>query len=483
MGKAHIILIKIIYYMININSNYSSEIASYRLNNVNSNLTKSIIRQSSGLKINSSIEDPAGLAVSMRLKNKVLQSSALNKNLSNTLSFLETQETYLKRIGKILTRVDEIDIQKNDLIKNAKDTAVYDNERSNLIAEIYKIRDEKFNGVSLFSPDSTMKSMLSDTTSINGESQVVEQPPLIWNNKNKPLELVFLCDYSPTMGDTRQDLINNINTFAADLNAKVAAGTIPSWKARVMVFGDWNGYKNNNFIKATSDFTNPASSDANQIKSQTTAFPFPMLSTNPPYAPGSQNPFEESPIDAIGYAVNNTTWSADSNKGMILFTDYGSMPPNGSFGSSLDIANASKSKGVELFIYGKNETAIYPNEELMTFVGQSGATFTEFANRGTMSSTLNNFIQSVLSPEGMIDFDTLTQYIGQNAAEQNRVKNLISSNDLLKNTTTAALGQIQDIDIAQESIKFARSKIMQEAGIAYVAHANVVHQSYHKLFE
>ena len=156
------------------------------------------------------------------------------------------------------------------------------------------------------------------------------------------------------------------------------------------------------------------------------------------------------------------------------------MPPNGSFGSSLDIANASKSKGVNLFIYGKNDTAIYPNEELMTFVGQSGATFTEFANRGTMSSTLNNFIQSVLSPEGMIDFDTLTQYIAVNAAKQNRIRNLIDSNALLKNHATESLGEIRDLDIAAESVKFSRLKLLQDAGTAYVAQSNVAMN--HSLF-
>jgi flagellin-like hook-associated protein FlgL len=316
--------------------------------------------------------------------------------------------------------------------------------------------------------------MDADTQAINNASEVVQQPPLVFQGENKPLELVFLCDYTGSMVNTRTDLINNINTFAANLDAKVTAGTIPSWKARVIVFGDWNSYYNNNFVRATSDFTNPASSDPNQIKTQAEAFTFPM---GPGIIVPGQNSLDESPIDAIGYAVNNTTWSPDSNKGMILFTDHGSQPPNGSFGSSLDIANAVKNQGVNLFIYGDDDTVAYPNEELMTFVGQSEANFSDFANSANMSSTLNDFIQSVLGPEEIIDFDTLAQYIALNGAKQNRIRNLIDSNALLKNHATESLGEIRDLDVAAESVNFSRLKLLQDAGTAYIAQSNVAMNS------
>ena len=70
-----------------------------------------------------------------------------------------------------------------------------------------------------------------------------------------------------------------------------------------------------------------------------------------------------------------------------------------------------------------------------------------------------------------------------NAAKQNRIRNLIDSNALLKNHATESLGEIQDIDVAQESIQFSRLKILQEAGVAYAAHSNVSKNTYIKLFE
>lgn len=174
--------------------------ASLTLARTNQNLKQSMTRLSSGLRINSSFDDPAGVAVSARFNNKVLQSSALGQNLGNTLSFLETQEAYLRRLGDIYIRIQEIEIQKQDVIKNQGDISIYDAEKASLIAQIYQIRDEKFNGVRLFSPDSDMDSMDADTQAINKASEVVQQPPLVWQGTPDPVEFIFVIDDSGSMG-------------------------------------------------------------------------------------------------------------------------------------------------------------------------------------------------------------------------------------------------------------------------------------------
>jgi flagellin-like hook-associated protein FlgL len=177
--------------------------------------------------------------------------------------------------------------------------------------------------------------------------------------------------------------------------------------------------------------------------------------------------------------LNELNWSPDSNanRGIFVFTDHGSEPISNMYGTESEIINKIKSNNVSLFIYGEDKP-----DELKTFALNSGASFASFGAATTIGNKLSNFLSGV-GTEELINFETLTQYIAKNAAEQNRVKNLISSNDLLKNNATEALGEIQDIDVAQESIKFSRLKILQEAGVAYAAHSNVSKNTYIKLFE
>jgi flagellin-like hook-associated protein FlgL len=160
------------------------------------------------------------VAVSARFNNKVLQSSALGQNLGNTLSFLETQEAYLRRLGDIYIRIQEIEIQKQDVIKSQGDISIYDTEKASLIAQIYQIRDERFNGVRLFSPDSDMDSMDADTGIINGAAETVLQFNLTNQNDPKPLEMIFLADISGSMGPYIQNVVLNISSFINSVSTR-----------------------------------------------------------------------------------------------------------------------------------------------------------------------------------------------------------------------------------------------------------------------
>jgi len=89
-----------------------------------------------------------------------------------------------------------------------------------------------------------------------------------------------------------------------------------------------------------------------------------------------------------------------------------------------------------------------------------------------MTGAINSIVDSLITTE-LIDFDTLAQYIALNGAKQNRIRNLIDSNALLKNHATESLGEIRDLDVAAESVNFSRLKLLQDAGTAYIAQSNV----------
>jgi flagellin len=137
--------------MISINTNSASTAAAYNLSNTNVNLQKSLNRLSSGFRINSSLDDAGGLAVSMKLSAAIRRTDATSANVGNALSFLQTQDGVLKNADKILNRMSELATLSLDVTKSTGDLALYQREYTNLTAQLNAMTNEEFNGISMFS--------------------------------------------------------------------------------------------------------------------------------------------------------------------------------------------------------------------------------------------------------------------------------------------------------------------------------------------
>jgi flagellin len=133
-----------------INTNYAATIASNNLASSNASLQKSLNRLSSGSKIVTPSDDAGGLAVSMKLSAAAKRSGAAATNISNAVSFLQTQDGVLKTVGKILDRMSELATLNTDPTKGTTDKANYGTEFTALSAELTKLGSETFNGIGLF---------------------------------------------------------------------------------------------------------------------------------------------------------------------------------------------------------------------------------------------------------------------------------------------------------------------------------------------
>ncbi len=146
-----------------INTNVSAQSSARLLSESSNMLAKSLARLSSGSKITSPEDDAAGSAVALRFDALINRTSAANANLGNAISFSQTQDGFLKKVGKALDRMSELAILSQDVTKTDADRTLYNSEFSTLSSYITNTAGKDFNGVSLFSA-----SALSVTT--DGES-------------------------------------------------------------------------------------------------------------------------------------------------------------------------------------------------------------------------------------------------------------------------------------------------------------------------
>ena len=141
---------------LNISTNTAALRAGAYLSSNNANLQKSLDRLASGKKLTSPVDDPGGLAVSMKLSAAVNRIAGAQSNVQNAISFLEVQDGMLDTVGQILDRMSELKgLASSDPMKSDADISSYNNEFKDLQAQLHSISQQKFNGVSLYAEHTT----------------------------------------------------------------------------------------------------------------------------------------------------------------------------------------------------------------------------------------------------------------------------------------------------------------------------------------
>jgi flagellin len=111
-------------------------------------------RISSGKRINSAKDDPAGLSLATKMSASIRTADVFEKNLQNALSFLQVQDGVLTQMGETLERMAELKALSDDVTKSSVDVALYQTEYVELQESLESLKGESFNGIALFSSSS-----------------------------------------------------------------------------------------------------------------------------------------------------------------------------------------------------------------------------------------------------------------------------------------------------------------------------------------
>jgi flagellin len=130
-------------------------------------LRQSMNKLSSGSRITNAGDDPAGLAMSERLRAQARNTNAAASNVENKLSYLQTADSWLQKIHDMLGRMSELAVMANDGTKSQGDRTILQREFEQMQKEIQRITSGataagKFNGLYLFRGGTGIAQMTGD---------------------------------------------------------------------------------------------------------------------------------------------------------------------------------------------------------------------------------------------------------------------------------------------------------------------------------
>jgi len=159
-----------------INTNVSSLNAQRNLTTSQASLATSMQRLSSGLRVNSSRDDAAGLAIAERMNAQIRGINVAIRNANDGISLAQTAEGALATVTDALQRMRELAVQAQNGSNGTSDRANLNTEYLALSAEITRIAAQtKFNGTAIIGASAGAQTVPDSTYGPGGQSTTAQK--------------------------------------------------------------------------------------------------------------------------------------------------------------------------------------------------------------------------------------------------------------------------------------------------------------------
>jgi flagellin len=240
-----------------LNTNIQALKTSTFLSVNSANLAKSLSRLSSGSKIVTPSDDAAGLAVSTRLASQIARNEVAYSNVTNAISFTQTQEGLLATMDKALRRMADLSIFSQDSTKSSSDLGLYSKEFGELQEFVAKSIQQKFNSINLFSSDSLSLAVNEDGSTYK-------------------LGAVNLTDIK------YQNVLNKPELFASPSTVIVATDSTAKTITLTVTAADYEkAIKSDSVTLSNLGLTNGVASDSTALRLQSMNGTYTIKSTTP----------------------------------------------------------------------------------------------------------------------------------------------------------------------------------------------------------
>ena len=159
---------------LSINTNTASMTAQRSFLNSNQALEQAFERLSTGKRVNSAVDDAAGLAIGKDLESRVSGLNQAVRNVNDGISMVQIAEGTLDEVTTILQRMRDLAVQASNGSLSTTEQGYLDSEHAKLATTLGSVMDQaKFNNTDLISDTAQTTITIhsgadaSDTTTIN----------------------------------------------------------------------------------------------------------------------------------------------------------------------------------------------------------------------------------------------------------------------------------------------------------------------------
>ena len=124
-----------------INHNIAALKANVQLNRSDNAMSKSLEKLTSGYKINNASDDPAGMAISRKMRAQIRGLEKASSNAADGISVIQTAEGALEEVSSCLQRMNELAVQAANGVYSKEDRNAIQLEIDQLNEEIQRISE------------------------------------------------------------------------------------------------------------------------------------------------------------------------------------------------------------------------------------------------------------------------------------------------------------------------------------------------------
>jgi len=202
-----------------INTNILSMTAQQNLNGTASSLSTAVQRLSSGLRINSAMDDPAGLAISMRMGSQVSGMNVAVRNANDAISLSQVAEGTLGTVGNMLQQMRDLAVQASNGTNGSGDLSNLQTEFTSLATEINReLTQTTFNGIAVLGTG-------AGTNSYQVGANAGQSISLVTNNMASNTLVTAVTGNSTALslgGTNASNMITTIDTALSAINTERA---------------------------------------------------------------------------------------------------------------------------------------------------------------------------------------------------------------------------------------------------------------------
>jgi len=463
-----------------VNTNIASLTAQRNLTSSQGDLSTSLQRLSSGLRINSAKDDAAGLAISERFTAQIRGLNQGVRNANDGISLAQTAEGALKEVTSNLQRIRELAVQSANATNSASDRAALKAESDQLVAEIDRVASNtKFNGINLL--DGTFSAQAFQVGADNGETVSVTS---IDSARTTALggstsATVTTSAVNTTATDGSNVTINGVAIAASVDDGSGSANADASAKAKAAAINATSGTQ----VTATANATVEAGAVAVADTGETVDLVINGVAVAQVTSTNDAAVDTAAMLSAIN-AVSGSTGvvaSGDNTTGLTLTAADGrnitvAATYSGGDGTQfgLDAAGTTTLGTITLTSSSSSITAggtvAILGSPTTTALSASGTAIASIdISTAAGASTALTSVDAALS--------TISSTRSTLGSYQSRFESIVANSQTAAENLSASRSRIMDADFAQETAQLTKSQILQQSGIAMLAQANSIPQN------